>query len=121
MKRSSRVLLCLLFAFGFACKDPDVLKKMDENLKAELKRLSDAKQLDRQISIVIRTNEALTDTHLEVLKREGVEVSANIGNIYTITLPAKNLRGVARLKFIDFLQGQKTFRTSPPQSNSSTR
>ncbi len=110
-------VLCLLL---ITCKDPDVIKKLDAGLKVELKRRHETNQLDERISVVLRVNEEITDLHHQVLEAKGVKISANIGYIYTATLPAKQVYEVAKFRFVDYVQGQKKFRTFPSDSTNPT-
>ncbi len=112
------VLFILLFSNLLCyCKDPMVEKKIDLNLKTELIRLKKSSKLNEQITILFKVNEELTDIHHDVLNNNGVKIKTNIGNIYTATIPAKSVYNLAKIRFIDYVQGQKKYRihTSEPK------
>ena len=110
------ILLNLLLLPG--CKNPEVERKIDANLKAELVRLKETSNWDQQVTVVFKTNEELTVIHHDVLQQKGVTIEASIGNIYTASMPAKSVYSLARQKFIDYVQGQKTFQIHPVDSTS---
>jgi len=112
-------LLMLLFTtvfIFFACKDPGVEKKIDANLRLQLTTLKQTSQLDQNISVVFKTNEALTDLHKTVLQKQGINITANIGNIYTAKLPASSLYDLAKMKFVESIQGSRQVKIHPVDS-----
>lgn len=105
------VLLMML-----SCKDPEVERKVDANLQLQIKRLYETDQLDQKILIAFKANEMLTDLHREVLQKKGIQIIANIGQIYTAQLPAKSLYDLARMRFVESIQGSRELRIQPPDS-----
>ena len=110
------VLLLLIIFYG--CKDLEVERKIDANLRAELIKLKKKSELDRPITILFKVNQELTELHYNILKESNVNINANIGNIYTATVVAKSVYSVAKLKFVDYVQGQKKFELHPTDSTS---
>ena len=102
------------------CKDPRVEQKLDSKLKTNLIRLKETSQLNKRITILFRVNEELTDLHHVVLKKRGVKIRANIGDVYTATIPAKSIYGLAKMRFIDYIQGQMTLKTLQADSTSNS-
>ena len=111
-------LIIFLIAVGTfqSCKDPEVERKIDAHLRLQIKNLNEASQLDKIISIVFKSNEQLTDLHREVLKNKGIEIVANIGSIYTAKLPANSLYDLAKMKFVESIQGAREFKAHPVDS-----
>ena len=93
-----------------SCKDPEVERKVDAHLRLQIEKLNKASQLDKTISIVFKSNEQLTDLHREVLQKKGIEIVANIGSIYTAKLPASSLYDLAKMKFVESIQGAREFK-----------
>lgn len=114
MNNIIKILFLIVIFFLNGCKEPKVEQKIDPNLKAELIRLKKTSQLTRQITILFKVNEELTDLHYLILKKKGVKISANIGNIYTATIPAKSIYDLAKMRFIDYVQGQKRLKAHSP-------
>ena len=104
-------LLTIIF-----CKDPEVERKIDAHLRLQVKELKEASQLDKTISIVFKSNEQLTDLHREVLQNKGIKIVANIGSIYTAKLPANSLYDLAKMKFVESIQGAREFKAHPVDS-----
>lgn len=110
-------LLTVFFIFtALSCKDPEVERKIDAQLRMQIKNLHETSQLDKTISIIFKSNETLTDSHREVLRQKGVEIMANIGQIYTAKLPARSLYDLAKMKFVESIQGSKEFKIHPADS-----
>lgn len=99
-----------------SCKDPVVEKKLDASLRLQIKQLHDTAQLDQTISIVFKSTEALTDLHREVLQKKGIQIIANIGQIYTAKLPAKSLYDLAKMRFVESIQGSRELKIQSPDS-----
>ena len=99
-----------------SCKDPEVERKIDAHLRLQIKTLQEASQLDKTISIVFKSNEQLTDLHREVLQNNGIKIVANIGSIYTAKLPASSLYDLAKMKFVESIQGAREFKAHPVDS-----
>jgi len=111
-------LIIFLIVIGTfqSCNDPEVERKIDAHLRLQIKNLNEASQLDKTISIVFKSNEQLTDLHREVLKNKGIEIVANIGLIYTAKLPANSLYDLAKMKFVESIQGAREFKAHPVDS-----
>ena len=88
----------------FFCKDIEIEKKIDANLRLKLKNQKTVSQLNQKLTIVFKVNEDLTDLHTQVLNRIDVKIIANIGHIYTATIPARNIIDLARMKFVTYIQ-----------------
>ena len=110
-------MILLLFVV-IVCKDPEVERKIDANLKAELIKLKKESNLEKQITILFRVNEELSELHHIVLKKNNVQIGANIGDIYTAKVPAKSVYNVAKLRFIDYVQGEKKLKVHQIDSTS---
>lgn len=112
-------LFTLALAMGFiflTCKDQEAEKKIDANLRMQINNLQQTSRLDQTISIVFKTNETLTDLHKSVLKKQNINITANIGNIYTATLPANELYNLAKMKFVESIQGSRQLKIHPVDS-----
>ena len=105
------LLILLSIIVATTCKDPEVEKKIDPNLKSELIKLQKTGQLDQNITILFKVNEQLTDVHYIMLEKNNVEISAHIGNIYTAVIPARSVYDFAKMRFVDYIQGQKQLKT----------
>ena len=113
-KKFSLILLfCLTFFF---CKDIETEKKIDPNLKLRIKNLNETSQLDQNVSVVFKVNEKITDLHLQVLRNNKVKIIANIGHIYTASLPARKIYGLAKMKFVDYIQSSRKYKATPEDS-----
>lgn len=118
-KYSILILLTLIYIVN--CKDPKVMKKIDSKLKSEITILSEKNQINQRIVILFKVNENLTDLHYEILKREEVNINANIASIFTATIPANKVYNIAKLRWIEYVQGQKRQSTNPPDFKPSIR
>ena len=98
-------IITVVFMFGclifFYCKDIETEKKIDPNFKIILQNLKDNSKLDQQISVVFKVNEDITDLHKRVLKNNKVKIIANIGHIYTASLPANKVYNLADAVIVD--------------------
>lgn len=112
----SLVIILIVIGTFLSCKDPEVERKIDAHLRLQIKNLNEASQLDKTISIVFKSNEQLTDLHHQVLQNKGIEIVANIGPIYTAKLPAKSLYDLAKMKFVESIQGAREFKAQPVDS-----
>jgi len=110
------ILLLVLILTLISCKDPEAEKKIDAHLRLQIKTLQETSQLDKTISIVFKSNEQLTDLHREVLQNKGIKIGANIGSIYTAKLPARSLYDLAKMKFVESIQGSREFKAHPIDS-----
>lgn len=99
-----------------SCKDPEAEKKIDAHLRLQIKTLQENAQLDKTLSILFKATEDLTDLHKSVLENKGVKITANIGRIYTATLPARFLYDLAKMKFVESIQGSREFKIHPLDS-----
>jgi len=108
-------IFCLLFLFS-GCKDAEVEKKIEPKLKAHLMQMKESNRLDERVTILFKINEELTDLHKEVMQDKGVEISANIGDIYTATIPAKSMYSFAKFRFVDYIEGQTLHKAHPADS-----
>lgn len=99
-----------------SCKDPEMEKKIDARLRLQIKTLKESSQLDKNISIVFKTNMPLTDLHKSVLQKKCIKIIANIGHIYTAKLPARFLYDLAKMKFVESIQGSREFNAHPVDS-----
>ena len=100
-------LFGVLVIATLSCKDPEVERKIDAQLRMQIKMLIEADQLDRTLSIVFKSNGPLTDLHRQVLKDKGIEINANIGQIYTAKLQAQSLYDLAKMRFVESIQGSR--------------
>ncbi len=115
------MLLSILIFMLSSCKDPDMEKKIDARLRLQIKTLEESSQLDKNILIVFKTNVALTDLHKSVFQKKGIKIIANIGHIYTAKLPAKALYDLAKMKFVESIEGSREFKAHPSDSLGKTR
>lgn len=119
MNSNIHYLVTIFFILIFtllACKDPEAEKKIDANLRVEIKALDEGSQLDQTISIIFKSNEELTDLHREMLQKKGVQIVANMGQIYTAKLPARSLYDLAKMRFVDSIEGSNELKIHPPDS-----
>ena len=105
-------VLLLFCSILFFCKDIESEKKIDPGLRLHIKNQQTASQLNRPIIIVFKVNEEITDLHLQVLRRNKVKIIANIGHIYTASLPARKIFDLAKMKFVDYIQGSKKLKAT---------
>ncbi|MDZ7330874.1 MAG: hypothetical protein ONB13_08750 [candidate division KSB1 bacterium] len=113
----SIALLLMIFTAIQSCRDPEVEQKLDADLRLQVKALHEQRQLDQTISVVFKSIEPLTDLHREVLKKQGIEIMANIGQIYTAKLPARSLYDLAKMRFVESIQGSRQLKIQPPDSS----
>jgi len=112
-----KFLIILIFFVFVGCKDPEAERKIDATLKAELVQLKQTSEMKQPITVLFRVNEDLTELHHVVLKKNDVKIKANIGSIYTATLPAKSVYNLAKMRFVDYIQGQKKLKAMPADSS----
>ena len=110
------VVLSFFCSVLFFCKDIEIEKKIDANLRLQLKNQKVASQLDQKLTIIFKVNEEITGLHRQVLSRIDVKIIANIGHIYTASIPARNIIDLARMKFVTYIQSSKEFKMSPGDS-----
>ena len=114
--------ITLFFAlFLLNCKEEDkkALQKISPELRSALLDLNKTGDKQKRITVVFKVNEDLTDLHYEVLKRKKVKIIANIGPIFTASLPAEKVIDLAKMKFIDHIQGERTFKLTPVDTSKS--
>ena len=118
MLKKYELLIILFFAMFvlIGCKEVKWAKKVDPDLRLKLKNLEKTSELDKNLTILFRVNEPLSELHHSVLQRKKIKIIANIGPIYTATLPAKNVIDLAKMKFVDYIQGSKKLKAHPNDS-----
>lgn len=119
---SKIIFIFLLFSFAIiGCKEEDkqALQKVSPGLRSTLLNLEKTGDREKPITVVFRVNEDLTDLHYDVLKRKKVKIIANIGPIFTASLPAEKVIDLAKMKFVDYIQGERTFKINPPDTSPS--
>ncbi len=118
--QNSILLWCLisLSVFNF-CKDEEIEKKIDPNLRLALKNLKATSQLDQRLSIVFKVNETLTEVNHDVLKNNSVKIIANIGKIYTASAFAHKIVDLAKMEFVEYIQASREFQAHPHDSTKS--
>lgn len=109
-------LFFILIFIAISCKDPEIERKIDAHLRLQIKTLTASSQLDNNISIVFKTNEELTDEHKNVLQKQNINITANIGYIYTATLPARALYDLAKMRCVESIQGSRELTIQPPDT-----
>lgn len=109
------LIVSLFVVLISGCKE-DELRKVDPELRLTLKSLKEKSQLDQQLSVMFKVNEDLTDLQLSILNKKEINIIANIGTIYTASLPAKRVIDLAKMKFVDAIQGAKQARLHSPDS-----
>jgi len=114
----SYLLLLTMFAASLisGCRDPEAEKKIDGNLRAQLVQYKQRKDLDKNIVILFKVNEDLSELHHEMLQKNSVNINANIGPIYTATVPAKNVYNLAKMRFITYIQSKSKLNAHQPDS-----
>jgi len=103
------LICCLILSF---CKEVEIEKKIDPNLRLHLNNLKSASQLDQKITIIFKVNENITDSQHQVLRKHEIKVVSNIGHIYTASLPARKIPDLANMKFVEYIQSSKKFKTT---------
>lgn len=112
-----KISLILLFCSTFLfCKDIETEKKIDPNLKLRIKNLNETSQLDQKLSVVFKVNEDFTDLHRRLLRKNEIKIIANIGHIYTASLPARKIYDLAKMKFVDYIQSSREYKANPEDS-----
>ncbi len=97
-----------------SCKEEkEISQKLSPDLRSTLIDLEKSGQKEKPIVVVFRVSEDLTQLHYDVLKRKKIKILANIGPIYTASLPAEKVIDLAKMKFVDHIQGERTFKTTP--------
>jgi predicted methyltransferase len=91
------------------CKDPAVEKKIDAHLRMKMMTLKQSAQAEATVAVVFKASETLTESHKMVLQKKGIHVTAGIGNIYSATLPANKIYDLAKMRFVESIQGSKEF------------
>ncbi|OQX95700.1 hypothetical protein B6I21_04055 [candidate division KSB1 bacterium 4572_119] len=112
--KTSKIALYLLFIIipvflFYGCKEPELGKKVDPGLKLKIQNLHKASKLDQNITVLFKANEPLTDLHHSVLTQKKIKIKASIGHIHTAIMPASAIYDLAKMKFIDSIQGSKKF------------
>lgn len=107
------IALVTIFLMFAQCKDPAVEKKIDAHLRRKMLVLKESAQSETSVAVVFKTSETLTEQHKIVLQKKGIHVMAGIGNIYSATLPAKSVYDLAKMKFVESIQGSKEFQIPP--------
>ncbi len=110
-KKMSFLLVLIALTVAISCKDPEIEEKIDPGLKSELMKLKKSNQLDNNITILFKVNEKLTEVHHLMLEKNNVVINANIGNIYTAVIPARSIYDFAKMRFVEYIQGQKQLKT----------
>lgn len=110
------LILGILVMFFFSCKDADFEKKVDPALKLQLKHLKEASQLDKNIAVVFKVTEPLSEAHEAFLKDKQIKVAAHIGPIYTASVPARAVYDLSKMKFVETIQSSRTLKTTPADS-----
>ena len=113
------LLISLIIGFAlWGCKEEDqeTYQKVSPDLRANLIDIQKSGDPDKLITVVFRVNEDLTSLHYDFLKRKKIKILANIGPIFTASLPAKQVVELAKMKFVDHIQGERTFKATPRDS-----
>jgi hypothetical protein len=103
------IICCSILSF---CKEVEIEKKIDPNLRLHLKNQKSASQRDQHITIIFKVNENITDSQLQLLHKTDINIISNIGSIYTASLPARKVLDLAKMKFIEYLQSPKKFKAT---------
>lgn len=108
MKRFTLFFLTLLIAVCLNnCKEEELDYKIDPSLRLEIKRLAKLNELDKELLVLLKVNEDLTDAHRVVLKKHDVSIIADIAHIHTAAIPAKSINKLAKLRFIDSIEASR--------------
>ncbi|MDZ7263477.1 MAG: hypothetical protein ONB16_02750 [candidate division KSB1 bacterium] len=91
-------------------------RKIDAHLRMKMMTLKESSQSESTVAVVFKSSEALTEQHKLVLQKKGIRITAGIGNIYSATLPAKSIYDLAKMKFVESIQGSKEFQIPRPDS-----
>ncbi|NOZ63099.1 MAG: hypothetical protein GXO74_15720 [Calditrichaeota bacterium] len=116
------LLFSLIIGFAFwGCKEEDqeAYQKVSPELRATLMNLEKTDERKKPITVVFRVNEDLTDLHYDVLKKKQIKILANIGPIFTASLPAERVVDLAKMKFVDHIRAERTFKATPRDSGNS--
>ncbi len=109
-------LLVLSCSLLLVCNQREIKKKLDPNLRLTLRNMKKSAPPYQPILVVFKVNENLTSSHKETLEKDSVHIISNIGQIYTASLPTQKIISLAKLKFIDYIQSSKVFKTASADS-----
>jgi len=99
-----------------ALKDPGLLKKLDAGLKLRLAEVNQSGQLSTELPVVVRCRGELMRQARRQLEDKGVHIHAQVGDIVTATILAKDFPEVLREENVLFLELAKEAGLRPPQS-----
>ncbi|MFZ5516384.1 MAG: hypothetical protein ACOY90_07080 [Candidatus Zhuqueibacterota bacterium] len=112
----SRYLIAIFLVSVFSCKDADFEKKVDPGLKLQLQQLKQAGQLNTRIPVIFKVNEPIGEEHKAFLSNRDIKIMANIGTIYTASVPAHAVYDLSKMKFVETIQSSRTVKATPSDS-----
>ncbi len=77
-----------------------IQSKLDPKLLHRLAELSDLRQLDQQLPVLVRTVSELSPDQERLLERLGMTIRSKSGTILSATISAVSIPDVAKLEFI---------------------
>jgi type IV pilus biogenesis protein CpaD/CtpE len=97
------ILLMTGIIAGCREEDPEVINKLDPQLKMQVDKIQNA-----PLSVVLRTTAELTDAQRKTLESYLVVIQSHVGTIYVCEIPFQSVLDVAREKFVVRLEAPKT-------------
>lgn len=102
VRRMLYILLIAVAVTGCREEDPDVINKLDPQLKMQVDKLEST-----LLSVLLHTSAELTDAQRKTLESHKVEIQSHIGAIYVCRIPFRNVMDVAREQFVVRLEAPK--------------
>jgi hypothetical protein len=88
-------------------RDRAGIEKIDPALRIEIDKLASGRPSGREIDILIRTAGPIDQAQRRELETRGCEIRSVIGNIVTARAPAKNVKDIAGLTFVVYIDKAK--------------
>ncbi|SRR5579884_1176791 len=82
-------------------------EKIDPALLMKMKQLQRDRQMDQEISILVRTQREIDATQREAIEERGGKIGSVLGDVFTATLPARSLPAISRLEFVLYIEMAK--------------
>ncbi|HXC61502.1 MAG TPA: hypothetical protein VNV63_02395 [Nitrospiria bacterium] len=79
---------------------PFIQSKLDPELLRRLEELTSLGQPDQRLSVLVRTASEINLDQENLLQSRGVIINSKLGEILSVTLPAKSIQAVAGMEFV---------------------
>ena len=79
---------------------PSIQSKLDPELLSRLEELTSLGQPAQRLNVLIRTVSEINLDQENLLQSRGVSFNSKLGEIVSVTLPAKSIQAVAGMEFV---------------------